>query len=126
MKKDSYFSLKHHSFFGTESLLINFTLWWCWENRQLSTKYICSVVNVDLRKIRQGFPGSSVVKNPPANAVDKGWIPGGERSLMPQQLTLCATTPEPMLQSLGTTTTEPCNYRVAPAHTAVKTQHSQK
>ena len=27
-----------------------------------------------------GFPGSSVVKNPPANAGDAGWIPGLERS----------------------------------------------
>ena len=27
------------------------------------------------------FPGGSVVKNPPANAVDTGSIPGSERSL---------------------------------------------
>ena len=27
-----------------------------------------------------GFPGSSVVKNPPANAVDVGSIPGSGRS----------------------------------------------
>ena len=27
------------------------------------------------------FPGGSVVKNPPANAVDTGLIPGSERSL---------------------------------------------
>ena len=27
-----------------------------------------------------GFPGSSVVKNPPANAGDLGLIPGSERS----------------------------------------------
>ena len=26
-----------------------------------------------------GFPGGSVVKNPPANAGDIGWIPGLER-----------------------------------------------
>ena len=30
-----------------------------------------------------GFPGS-MVKNPPANAGDMGWIPGRERSHMPQ------------------------------------------
>ena len=28
----------------------------------------------------QGFPGGSVVKNPPANAGDVGWIPGLGRS----------------------------------------------
>ena len=27
-----------------------------------------------------GFPGGSVVKNPPANARDLGFIPGSERS----------------------------------------------
>ena len=27
-----------------------------------------------------GFPGGSVVKNPPANAGDTGLIPGSERS----------------------------------------------
>ena len=27
----------------------------------------------------KGFPGGSVVKNPPANAVDVGSIPGSER-----------------------------------------------
>ena len=27
-----------------------------------------------------GFPGGSVVKNPPANAVDTGWIPRSRRS----------------------------------------------
>jgi len=30
-----------------------------------------------------GFPGGSVVKNPPANAKDMGLIPGPRRSLMP-------------------------------------------
>ena len=27
-----------------------------------------------------GFPGSTEVKNPPANATDAGWIPGSGRS----------------------------------------------
>ena len=27
-----------------------------------------------------GFPGSSVIKNPPASAEDLGWIPGSGRS----------------------------------------------
>ena len=30
-----------------------------------------------------GFPGGAVVKNPPANAGDMGWIPGPRRSQMP-------------------------------------------
>ena len=31
--------------------------------------------------VNQGFPGGSVVKNPPANAGDLSSIPGSERSL---------------------------------------------
>ena len=31
-------------------------------------------------KIQLGFPGGSVVKNPPANAENMGWISGSERS----------------------------------------------
>ena len=32
-----------------------------------------------------GFPGGTVVKNPPANAGDMGSIPGPGRSHMPQR-----------------------------------------
>ena len=32
----------------------------------------------------RGFPGGSVVKNPPANAGDKGLIPGPGRSHLPR------------------------------------------
>ena len=61
----------------------------------------------------------SVVKNLPANAGDTGSIPDLRRSHMAaQQLSLCATTPEPVLQSPGITTAEPralepvlCNKR---------------
>ena len=42
-----------------------------------------------------GFPGGSVVKNPPANAGDTGLIPYLGRSHM--QLSPCATTIEPVL-----------------------------
>ena len=35
-----------------------------------------------LRKVKQGFPGVSVVKNPPANAGDTGSIPDPGRSHM--------------------------------------------
>ena len=38
----------------------------------------------ELRLSSQGFPGGSVVKNPPANAGDTGLIPGLGRSHMPQ------------------------------------------
>ena len=52
----------------------------------------------------QGFPGGSVVKNPPTNAGDTGSIPGPGGSHMLR----CATTIEPMLYSLGTTTEPMC------------------
>ena len=53
------------------------------------------------------FPGSSVVKNPPANAGDMGLIPDPGRSHMslnnsahvPQLLGLCSRPPEPQLLS---------------------------
>ena len=38
------------------------------------------VIYFILESIVGGFPGSSVVKNPPANAGDMGLIPGLERS----------------------------------------------
>ena len=53
------------------------------------------------------FPGSSVVKNLPANAGDH-WsrrIPHATEQLSP-----CATTMEPVLYSPGTTTTEPMHF----------------
>jgi len=40
------------------------------------------------------FPGSSVVKNPPANAGAMGSIPDLGRSHVPQLLSLCSTTRE--------------------------------
>ena len=43
-----------------------------------------------LKKKTQGFPGGSVVKNPPANAGDTGLIPDLERSRGPQLLSLCS------------------------------------
>ena len=39
---------------------------------------------VPLKKLVLGFPGGAVVKNPPANARDKGASPGPGRSHMPQ------------------------------------------
>ena len=43
------------------------------------------------------FPGGTVDKNLPANAGDTGLIPGPGRFHMPQQLSLCTTTPEARL-----------------------------
>ena len=59
------------------------------------------------KKKRKGFPGGSVVKNPPANARDTGLIPDLGRSPMlwsnkacaPQPLSLCSRTWEPQLLS---------------------------
>ena len=45
-----------------------------------------------------GFPGGSMVKNPPANAGDLGSIPDPGRShIHSGQLSSCATTTEPVL-----------------------------
>ena len=45
-----------------------------------------------------GFPGSSVVKKPPASAGDTGSIPDMRRSHMTsEQLRPCATVTEPVL-----------------------------
>ena len=49
-----------------------------------------------------GFPGGSVVKNPPANAGDAGSIPGPGRSHMLQS----NRAPEPQVSSPGTASTE--------------------
>ena len=51
----------------------------------------------------RSFPGGSVVKKPPANTGDMGSIPDSGRSHMPRR----ATATEPMLWSLGASTTEP-------------------
>ena len=68
-----------------------------------------------LRKVTQGdFPGGAVVKNPPANAGDRGSIPGPGRSHMPQSnkarapqlLSLRSRAREPQLLSPRATTTE--------------------
>ena len=63
---------------------------------------------------RGDFPGGTVVKNPPANAEDKGSSPGPGRSHMPwsnkahvpQLLILCSRACEPQLLSPRATTTE--------------------
>ena len=60
-------------------------------------------------KKKWGFPGGSVVKNPPANAGDTSSISDLRRSHMPQGNQATSnwgtTATEPVLQSLGTITT---------------------
>ena len=64
----------------------------------------------------RGFPGGSVVKNPPANAEDKGLIPdlgwshmpGNNEASGPQLLSLCCTAWEPQLLSPRAVTSEAC------------------
>ena len=67
---------------------------------------LCSQLSLQIRSASCGFPGGSVVRNLPANAGDTGSIPGPGRSRMLQQGSPSATTPEPVLSSPGTTTTE--------------------
>ena len=47
-------------------------------------KRVFSDLTVIIKSKSQGFPGGSVVKNRPANAGDRGLIPGSERPHMPQ------------------------------------------
>ena len=57
-----------------------------------------------------GFPGDSVVKNPPANAEDMCLIHGSWVRRIPhalEQWSPCATTNEPVLQSLGAAILKP-------------------
>ena len=55
-------------------------------------------------------PGGLVVKSLPANAGDMGSIPGPGTKIphVMGQLSLCATVPEPVLESLCVATTEFC------------------
>ena len=55
---------------------------------------------------KQGFPGGTVVKNPPANAGDRFEPWSGKIPHAAEQLSPCATTTEPALQSPRATTTE--------------------
>ena len=50
-----------------------------------------------IKNKKQGFPGASVVKNPPADAGDTGLIPGPGRSRVPGSSTARA----PQVRSLG-------------------------
>ena len=53
-----------------------------------------------------GFPDSSVIKNPAANAGDAVWSLIPEDPMCMEQPSPCATSTEPMLWSLGAATSE--------------------
>ena len=69
--------------------------------------------------LQEGFPGGTVVKNPPANAGDTGSSPGPGISHMPrsneahvpQLLSLCSRARKPQLLRPRATTTEACAPR---------------
>ena len=102
-------------------------------------KGVCKFKN---QKVIWGFPGGTVVRNPPANGRDAGSNPGLGRSHMPPgQLSLCATTTEALepesLYSMGEATatrgprTKTKEYPLLSTtreslQTATKTEHSQK
>ena len=77
------------------------------------------------------YPGGSVIKSPPAKAVDTGSIPGLGRSPMlqsnythvPQLLSLCSRAWEPQLLSPCATTTE---ARAAEVCAPQKRSHSNE
>ena len=50
----------------------------------VTIKYNLIVMLSSVKKPDRGFPGGSVVKNPPANAGDTGSSPGPGRSHMPR------------------------------------------
>ena len=62
-------------------------------------KQISNITYESLKKNSWGdFPGGAVVKNPPANAGDTGFEPwSGKIPHAVEQLSLCATTTEPVL-----------------------------
>ena len=65
-------------------------------DRKEARTAILEMKNVILKLNRWGFPGGTVVKNLPANAEDKGSIPGPGRHAT-EQLSPCTTTTEPAL-----------------------------
>ena len=72
---------------------------------------ICLIGSLEYEAI-WGFPGGSVVKNPPANVENVGSIPDLGRSykpvLAPQLLSLCSRAQEQQLLSAHTVATKTC------------------
>ena len=63
-----------------EPLLTSYNRQSAWFMLQFTLGDICSLDLDKCIKTRMGFPGGSLVKNPPANAGDAGLIPGSGRS----------------------------------------------
>ena len=87
------------------------------------------------KRWRRDFPGSPVVKNPPANAEDMGSIPSQETKILyvsGQLSPRIKTTEVHAPKSPCSTTREAATTRVSSTatrgtlHEAMKTQHSQK
>ena len=51
----------------------------CWKKNVANKEFYIQKNNPSKNEVK-GFPGGSVVKNPPANAGDTGLIPGSESS----------------------------------------------
>ena len=77
MREDDKLNMKHVEF---EKLKFSVG---CWIPKS-SARRIHRTRDKDLRVISTGFPGGTVVKNPPANAGDTGSSPGPGRSHMPR------------------------------------------
>ena len=59
---------------------------------------VLKVWKISFKNLGRGFLGGSVVKNPPANAGDIGWIPGSrEIAHATEQPSPWTTTTEPVL-----------------------------
>ena len=61
---------------------------------KLKTIFFKKEETISENRMERGFPGGTVVKNPPANAGDTGSIPGPGRSHMPKPVhRACALEP---------------------------------
>ena len=89
---------------------------------KLQLKHV--IFRLELNNNSLGFPGGSVVKNPPVNAGDMGLIPGLGRSHM--QPSPCATTVEPVLSNLETSTTEASLWALEPVLHHKRGHYSEK
>ena len=66
--------------------------------KAIQVYWFLKIKNSSYKNNAWDFPGGSVVKNPPANAGDTGSSPGpGRFPHAAEQLSLCATTTEPVL-----------------------------
>ena len=71
---------------GLASLSLNLVHWWFNSGSREGPRFLCTVLlgSPYCKRVAKGFPGGTVVKNPPANAGDTGSSPGLGRSHMPR------------------------------------------